>query len=208
MNNLKSGPISSSELMAGLAKAKKLINKVETGDFKKGYIDETQLVDENYTYSDSEEVLGEIKDNSDPELKTKFKVVGEQSTERIQNSKLPDVIKKAMMESPIPQISLNDTIDMDFVKKAKKLMEEEGTISKTTNRQVQSRQQSVIPMSNNSDLIPLIENIVRKTVTEILDRKLDQLLTAQKTMSINESLVLKVGDSIFKGKITGVNKAK
>jgi len=26
--------------------------------------------------------------------------------------------------------------------------------------------------------------------------------------SINENLVLKVGDSIFKGKITGVNKAK
>ena len=50
----------------------------------------------------------------------------------------------------------------------------------------------------------LIENTVRK----VLDEKLNQILTAQQTATINENLVLKVGDSIFKGKITGVNKAK
>ena len=41
-----------------------------------------------------------------------------------------------------------------------------------------------------------------------MDEKLTQILSAQQTQSINENLVLKVGDSIFKGKITGVNKAK
>jgi hypothetical protein len=50
----------------------------------------------------------------------------------------------------------------------------------------------------------LIENTVRK----VMDEKLNQILTAQQTTSINENLVLKVGDSVFKGKITGVNKAK
>jgi hypothetical protein len=50
----------------------------------------------------------------------------------------------------------------------------------------------------------LIENTVRK----VMDEKLNQILTAQTTASINENLVLKVGDSIFKGKITGVNKSK
>ena len=50
----------------------------------------------------------------------------------------------------------------------------------------------------------LIENAVRK----VMDEKLNQILTAQQTQSINENLVLKVGDSIFKGKITGVNKSK
>jgi molybdopterin-binding protein len=59
-----------------------------------------------------------------------------------------------------------------------------------------------------NQLKPIIENIVRKTVTEILDTKLNQILTAQQTLSINENLVLKVGDSVFKGKITGVNKSK
>jgi hypothetical protein len=50
----------------------------------------------------------------------------------------------------------------------------------------------------------LIENTVRK----VMDEKLNQILTAQQTQTISENLVLKVGDSIFKGKITGVNKSK
>jgi hypothetical protein len=50
----------------------------------------------------------------------------------------------------------------------------------------------------------LIENTVRK----VMDEKLNQILSASTTASINENLVLKVGDSIFKGNITGVNKAK
>ena len=67
-------------------------------------------------------------------------------------------------------------------------------------------------LKRSNDLIqqltPIIENIVRKTIDDVMDRKLTQILTAQQTMSLNENLVLKVGDSIFKGKITGVNKAK
>jgi hypothetical protein len=50
----------------------------------------------------------------------------------------------------------------------------------------------------------LIENVVRK----VMDEKLNSFLSSQQTTSINENLVLKVGDSIFKGKITGVNKSK
>lgn len=203
-SKLKSGPISANELMAGLAKAKKLLNKVETGDYQKGHINQSELLDEDYIISDPEEKIEMFSQNDTQ--RSKFKVVGEQSADRIQNSRLPDAIKKAMMESPIPQISLTDTIDMDFVKGAKRLMEQESYSGKPAPKTQQPRQTTSIP--NNSDLIPLIENIVRKTVTEILDKKLDQLLMAQKTMSINESLVLKVGDSIFRGKITGVNKAK
>ena len=51
---------------------------------------------------------------------------------------------------------------------------------------------------------PIIENTIRK----VFDEKLTQLLTAKDTTSLNENLVLKVGDSIFKGKITGVKKSK
>ena len=205
MNNLKQGPISSNDLMAGLAKAKKLISKVDTGDFQKGFINENDLLDGDYNISDPEEMI-ECKST---EPRSKFKVTGENSVEKIQNSRLPDAIKKVMIESPIPQISLNDTIDMDFVKGAKRLMEQEGYGGKPT---VKPQSRINNPTMSNSDLasmiIPIIENIVRKTVNEILDKKLDQLLTAQKTMSINENLVLKVGDSVFRGKITAVNKSK
>jgi hypothetical protein len=53
-----------------------------------------------------------------------------------------------------------------------------------------------------------IEVLIENTIRKVLDEKLNQLLTAHQTSTINENLVLKVGDSIFKGRITGVNKAK
>jgi hypothetical protein len=107
-----------------------------------------------------------------------------------------------MIENPIPQISLSETLDMDFVNKAKNLMREEGVISSKPTGQRQP-QVSTSNVDINS-IATLIENTVRK----VMDEKLNQLLAAHQTSTINENLVLKVGDSIFKGKITGVNKAK
>ena len=132
---------------------------------------------------------------------SKREAQGSPSVDKINSSKLPDAIKRAMIENPIPQISLNDTLDMDFIKGAKRLMEQEGV---STRPSAQPKQTIV---NNNIDMnaiAVLIENTVRK----VMDEKLNQILTASTTSSINENLVLKVGDSIFKGKITGVNKAK
>jgi hypothetical protein len=106
-----------------------------------------------------------------------------------------------MIESPIPQISLNDTLDMDFVKGAKRLMEQEGVSSKKSQPQQKQPQSSNIDMNA---IALMIENTVRK----VMDEKLNQILSASTTASINENLVLKVGESIFKGKITGVSKSK
>jgi hypothetical protein len=100
----------------------------------------------------------------------------------------------------MPQISLNEGLDMDFIKGAKKLMEQEGLSKKTTPQPKQVPTQQI----DMNAISVLIENTIRK----VLDEKLNQILTAQQTSTINENLVLKVGDSIFKGKITGVNKAK
>jgi hypothetical protein len=193
MEQRGNGVISTNDLMQRLVQAKKVMQKVETGQFEKGSVNEEIL------RSDPEELL---KSQSTQQSWAQNPPVP--NFQKIQESKLPDVIKKAMIENPIPQISLSDSLDLNFVEKTKKLMESQGVSSKPT--KTQSTQ------TNNSDLIkqlsPLIENVVRKTVTEILDSKLNQILTAQQTLSINENLVLKVGDSVFKGKITGVNKSK
>jgi hypothetical protein len=129
------------------------------------------------------------------------KPVGAVNPEKINSSKLPDAIKKAMIENPIPQISLNDTIDMDFVAKTKRLMEQD-----------EPKQSKQVQQINSKDLetrlTPIIENIIRKTLDEIVDKKLTQILTAYQTASINENLVLKVGNSIFHGKITNVKSSK
>ena len=194
MTQLNNGPISSNDLMQRLAQAKKVMNKVDGGNFERGHVNETMLL------SDPEEY---IQNNTAPMPSTK-NVTAPASVSKIQNSKLPDAIKKAMIENPIeqmPQISLSETLDMDFIKGAKRLMEQEGTSTGKQTTTKSTQQSSNIDMSA---IAVLIENTVRK----VMDEKLNQILTASTTSSINENLVLKVGDSIFKGKITGVNKAK
>ncbi len=186
------GTISSNDLMMKLVQAKKVMNKVEGGNFERGH------VNENVLRSNPEDFMG--NSTQMPVTNTKPVNNGEMNISKIQNSKLPDAIKKAMIDNPIPQISLSETLDMDFVKGAKRLMEQEGVSTKRP----QSKQQSVGGDIDMNAIAVLIENTVRK----VMDEKLNQILTAQQTQSINENLVLKVGDSVFKGKITGVNKSK
>jgi len=195
MEKTGQGVLSQNDLMQRLVQAKKVLNKVETGDFERGNVNEEIL-------RSNPEDIQDVTNNTIRQPQT-------HNIQKIQDSKLPDAIKRAMIENPIPQISLSDSLDLNFIEKTKKLMESEGVATKKT---TQSSKSSTSPQVNSSDLVkqltPIIENIVRKTVMEIMDTKLNQILTAQQTLSINENLVLKVGDSVFKGKITGVNKSK
>ena len=206
MSGLKNGPITQNELMLRLANAKKVMNKVETGDYTTGNINEASLVsDESDDYALADRMLTE----SEPVVPTTSAPVIT-DVDRINNSKLPEAIKRAMIENPIAQISLNDSLNMDFVKKTKQIMESEGVSLKPTNRPAQRQPQrqtgggSININEMAAALTPIIENIVRK----VLDEKLNQILTAHTTATINENLVLKVGDTIFKGKLTGARPAK
>lgn len=191
------GSISQNDLMKKLVQAKKVMNKVDGGNYERGHVNEAALL------SDPEELMKSQYGNEQQSQTNQRPVGGPASVDKIQNSKLPDAIKRAMIENPIPQISLNDTLDMDFVKGAKRLMEQEGVSSKKS-QQKQSITTSTVGNIDMNAIALMIENTVRK----VMDEKLNQILTASTTSSINENLVLKVGDSIFKGKITGVNKAK
>jgi len=194
------GVISQNDLMKKLVNAKKVMNLVDGGNYERGNVDESIL------FSSPDELISEQQIPQQSNRATR--PVGTPNVDKIQQSKLPDAIKRAMIESPIPQmgqISLNDTLDMDFIKGAKRLMEQEGVSTKKQSVTPFSKQQS--SGSSNIDMnaiAVLIENTVRK----VMDEKLNQLLSAQQTQTISENLVLKVGDSVFKGKITGVNKAK
>jgi hypothetical protein len=191
------GTITPQDLMSKLVQAKKVMNKVDGGNYERGH------VNENILRSSPEEFM---QQQEAPVQNIRPVNNGEVNINKIQNSKLPDAIKKAMIENPIQQISLNDTLDMDFLKGAKRLMEQEGVSTKQTKQQSNSIKTYSNPPAqfDMTTIATLVENTVRK----VMDEKLNQILSAQQTQSINENLVLKVGDSIFKGKITGVNKAK
>ena len=196
---LNTKPISPTDLMSKLVNAKKVMTKVDGGDYTTGNIDESVL-----QRSTSDLV-------SEPGTKPSTRNVASNvvNEDKINSSKLPDSIKQAMINNPIPtmdQISLGDGLYMDLLKGAKKLMEREGM--STPKKSVPNTKQVISEGTNNLDIQSLIKETIKDTLEEIVDRKLELILTASKTASINETLVLKVGDSIFKGKITGVNKSK
>jgi len=200
---LKNGPITETELMQRLAGAIKVMNKVESGNYATGNINEASLVSDepiDFEIADSALTESPVPVNTTPVSS------GNLDIDKINKSKLPDSIKRAMIENPINQISLTDNLNMDFVKKTKQLMESEGVSLKTPTRQSQKSNSASVGNVNElaTLLTPIIENIVRK----VMDEKLNQILTAQTTSTINENLVLKVGDTIFKGKITGARSAK
>jgi hypothetical protein len=199
-NGLNAGPISANDLMTKLAKASKVMQKVQGGDFSRGNVNESMLSD---GYDDNG---GYVQQQPSPQQQMPQQYnTPDFDVSKIQNSKLPDAIKKAMMENPISQISLGDTLDMDFVKGAKRLIEQENRANKPPQTKTQAKPTQTVGGNIDMNAIAvLIENTVRK----VMDEKLNQILTAQTTSTINENLVLKVGDSIFKGKITGVNKSK
>ena len=156
------GAISENDLMYKLVQAKKVMNKVDSGNFERGQIDESKLYVES---NDS------TMETSQPQVRQNTKPVGTPSIDRIENSKLPDAIKRAMRENPIPQISLSDSLDMDFVKGAKRLMEQEGVSSKS---QKPTQRPSATGSSNvdMNAIAVLVENTVRK----VLDEKLNQII--------------------------------
>ena len=195
------GVISQNDLMKKLVNAKKVMNLVDGGNYERGNVDESVL------FSSPDELMSEQQ--LPQQSNRAARPVGTPNVDKIQSSKLPDAIKRAMIESPIPQmgqISLNDTLDMDFIKGAKRLMEQEGVSTKKQGVVPFSKQQPQ-SMSSNIDM-NAIATLIENTVRKVMDEKLNQILSAQQTQTISENLVLKVGDSVFKGKITGVNKAK
>ena len=99
------GVISQNDLMRKLVQAKKVMNKVDGGNYQRGQ------VDENILRSAPEDLMNNTQMQSNPSVQRQ---PGTPNISQIQNSKLPDAIKRAMIENPIPQISLNDTLDMDF----------------------------------------------------------------------------------------------
>ena len=202
--------ITADELSKKLVGARKIMKKVDTGDFEKG------AISENMVTSSTEELMAE----NAPTTKSATKPVGRVDPNRVNESNLPEAIKKAMIDNPIPQIGLNDSLDMNFVEKTRQLMAEDGQYVAPTEAPLsapsaaptsQTRRPTTMKISSSDlerKLTPIIENVIRKTLDEIVDRKLTQLLSAQVGTTLNENLAIKVGDTIFTGKITKSKSSK
>jgi hypothetical protein len=123
------------------------------------------------------------------------------TSDRILNSRLPDDIKRLMMEHPIQQpnmgVSTGSVLSNELVEKASRLM---GTnASGETTAQPRKPQQQVNESVNNDSL----KNVIRETMEEVLK---ENGLLVESTSRTNDLFTFKVGKHIFEGKLTKIKK--
>lgn len=119
--------------------------------------------------------------------------------DRILNSRLPDEIKKLMIENPIvpvnPMSPSNSVLSDELIEKATKLM---GTKNQQPQKQTQVQPQQ---SRNNNDLRQMMREVVEEVLRE-------NGLLMEKSSNTNESIAIKVGQHIFEGKISKIKKTK
>ena len=121
------------------------------------------------------------------------------SQDAVINSKLPEEIKKLMLENPIVQPQMNGpSLSNEIIEGATRLMTNKVT-----------EQNTIQPTNNNSDLKQMIRDVVRDTVRDVVREELQNagMLTEGNT-NTNESLQLRVGKHVFEGRVTKIKKVK
>ena len=125
------------------------------------------------------------------------------TVDRIENSKLPDEIKRLMMEHPInqPNNSMSGpSLSNELVEKASRLMNTKanGDLINESKPRVSTPQQQTIGLSAND-----IKNIVRETVQDVLK---ENGLLVESTKKSNEQFKFRVGQHLFEGRVTKIRK--
>ena len=128
------------------------------------------------------------------------KPVGSPSIDAIKNSKLPDEIKRLMIEHPITQPSMqtSPTLSDDVIEKASKLMKERS------NNYVPSSATPKTTQSTSSQIdYNILKQIIRESVEDVLK---ENGVISESSEKSNELFSFKVGKHIFEGKVTKIKK--
>ena len=161
----------------------------------------------NVKYNIPSEFLGESQQRNQPfvsnEPRENTKPVGVPTVDAIKNSKLPDEIKRLMMEHPIAQPqSQTTTISNELIEKASRLMKKnEGNYIPESAKPKQQTQQT------QSSTSGIDYNLIKKMINEAVNEALHEngLITESSEKS-NEVFTFKVGKHVFEGKVTKIKK--
>ncbi len=125
----------------------------------------------------------------------------EPTKDLVMNSKLPDEIKRLMLEHPIqkpqqPSVTISD----DVIAAASRLMN-----TKANGEQVSTHTRQKTSVNINEDNTPNLKKLLKEAVREILHE--NGLLTENVSNS-NEVFSFRVGQHIFEGRVTKIKKIK
>jgi hypothetical protein len=140
------------------------------------------------------------------ETRTNTKPVGQPSVDAIKNSRLPDEIKKLMIEHPIAQPqSQQVTLSDDLIKKAAALMKNEGSYVPEAAKQKNNIAETSNKPTKSAGQIDysLIKEMIEDAVTNALR---ENGLLVESAERSNEVFSFKVGKHMFEGKVTKIKK--
>jgi len=128
--------------------------------------------------------------------------------DKILNSRLPDEIKRLMIEHPIdqPNTMAGPTLSNDLIEAAARLMKTDaaGGTPPQTQQHTQQPQYQTPNMSGGIDY-SLLKSIIRDTITEVLTEK---GLVAESSSKTKEQISFRVGQHVFEGFVTKIKKMK
>lgn len=204
------------DLMQRLAVSKKIMDRQSTikrGDLPQ-HINTTPMIESfetpQATYNLPQEFLSE-QEQTQP--RSNFDPTKPIEQTKILNSKLPDEIKKLMIEQPIVQPSSmgSSTISDDIIEGAQRLMKmDRPNVSQVTVKsQPKTQQQPTNTSFNLNEMKTMIRDVIRDTVRDVIREELEVAgLISETTENANETIQFKVGKHVFMGKVTKIQKLK
>jgi hypothetical protein len=202
-------------LMEKLAVSKKIMdahNRIPTGGVSPSMNSYNSPSVENYepvrgNYNIPQEFLQESQQIDQPYLSSIPKTPTApqpMTTDRVMASKLPDAIKRLMIEHPIEvpnSMGGGSVLSDELVEKASRLMNLKGgqQPKQSVNEQTKRPQQTQSPNFNMKEL----KSMLREVVEEVLQ---ENGILSESEQKSNEVFSFKVGKHIFEGKVTKIKK--
>jgi hypothetical protein len=196
------------QLLQKLVKSKAIMDATENikrGEGKQSFSESATI--QNFDiphakYNIPQEFLSESNPNQfqmSNEPRENTKPVGVPSVDAIKKSKLPDEIKRLMMEHPISQPQQQQmTISNDLVEKASRLMK------KQENNYIP---ESAKPKQTTSNVGSIDYNLLKQMIDESVESVLRKNgVIVESTEKTNDTFTFRVGKHIFEGKISKVKK--
>jgi hypothetical protein len=198
------------DLMQRLAVSKKIMEK--HNEIKRGDSRPITPMMENYEpvsakYNLPDELLSE----STQSKSTQYDPSQPLDEEKIMNSKLPEEIKRLMIEQPIVQptsMGGGATLSNEVIEGATRLMKKD----KVNEPQVTNTQQTITKQKPNNtndlnEIKSIIRDVVRDTVRDVVREELKQAgMLTESTNDSNEVIQFKVGKHLFVGRVTKIKK--
>jgi len=188
-------PIDVSKLKNILGNAKKIMQVTESGNYKTGNIDSTKLVQDTSSYVNESNMGGSyIPETYNQTYNDPTRPVNNYNKEMIQNSKLPEAIKQAMLAHPIPQTTMNHTFSLDDVSD---LIDEKPMPAPQARRNVVNEQTT--NHTNNSNMVTIDKSELRDVIKDVLI----EYLTQEYSKNLTENVIKKTINTLIKeGKVS------